>query len=600
MSELSSSFKLIIEDDEGRRSVVPVELGEITIGRHEGCTIRLKERNVSRRHATIRRENGNLVAEDLDSDNGVFINGARIEKRRTLHDGDRIGIGDFRLELRGEASAEKTHVTPKPAEPLREATQPYVRLPPPNMQEPAPVALEAATTEVSPLPAAPVPQEFEAHEATAIIRPSARPERLEAAAGPLAKERPRLLCLSTNLAGRCYDIAKNDVVLGRTDDNDIVLDHRSVSRHHSRIVVQGEQTRVIDLGSANGTLVNGEEYAELLLKEGDVITLGHVKLQFVPAGAPLPEHTSVSSARPAAKHHAALLAMLSALALSVALGLFWQSRHKAAPPPVVKGDAVQAQILAQARAAVAQHHWVEAQGLASAVLAQHPGHQEAQEILAHAQAEAVHQAALERAIGAHSRGDWREAWEALQGIPASSMYNAQAQPLRGPVRAAWFYALQEQAQKQIEAQAWDEATRIADDMAALDPSRPEVTVLRDWIADGRQQKAKPQASKKLLGQLKAKSFVAATPTGGDPQVPFAEGLQALNAGKLQTAIERLSQCVERDPKFARCYRALGIVYARLGDGPNAAHFYQLYLQTDPTASDAEQVKQLLRQYEAPH
>ena len=46
-------YKLIIEDDEGKTTVVPLIRDEITIGRKEGNTIRLTERNVSRRHAKL-------------------------------------------------------------------------------------------------------------------------------------------------------------------------------------------------------------------------------------------------------------------------------------------------------------------------------------------------------------------------------------------------------------------------------------------------------------------------------------------------------------------------------------------------------------------
>jgi len=47
--------KLIIEDDEGKAVVVPLIREEISIGRQEGNTIRLTERNVSRRHARLVR-----------------------------------------------------------------------------------------------------------------------------------------------------------------------------------------------------------------------------------------------------------------------------------------------------------------------------------------------------------------------------------------------------------------------------------------------------------------------------------------------------------------------------------------------------------------
>ena len=51
-------MKLIIEDDEGRKTVVPVLRDEITIGRNEQNLVRLAEKNVSRRHGRLLREQG--------------------------------------------------------------------------------------------------------------------------------------------------------------------------------------------------------------------------------------------------------------------------------------------------------------------------------------------------------------------------------------------------------------------------------------------------------------------------------------------------------------------------------------------------------------
>ena len=59
--------KLIIEDDEGRKTVVPFARDEITVGRQEGNTIRLTERNVSRRHARLLKQDQQVMVEDLGS-----------------------------------------------------------------------------------------------------------------------------------------------------------------------------------------------------------------------------------------------------------------------------------------------------------------------------------------------------------------------------------------------------------------------------------------------------------------------------------------------------------------------------------------------------
>jgi ABC transport system ATP-binding/permease protein len=88
-------FKLVIQDDEGKTTVVPLIRDEITVGRKEGNTIRLTERNVSRRHARILRANGAVAIEDLNSYNGVRVNGSRIQGRCHLNPSDRIQIGDY-------------------------------------------------------------------------------------------------------------------------------------------------------------------------------------------------------------------------------------------------------------------------------------------------------------------------------------------------------------------------------------------------------------------------------------------------------------------------------------------------------------------------
>jgi pSer/pThr/pTyr-binding forkhead associated (FHA) protein len=73
---------------------------EITVGRKEGNTIRLTERNVSRKHARIVRKNSAISIEDLDSYNGVKVNGSRIQGRVDLSISDRIQIGDYLIEVK--------------------------------------------------------------------------------------------------------------------------------------------------------------------------------------------------------------------------------------------------------------------------------------------------------------------------------------------------------------------------------------------------------------------------------------------------------------------------------------------------------------------
>jgi tetratricopeptide (TPR) repeat protein len=93
-------MKLVIEDDEGVRREIPLDRDEITIGRREDNQVHLPDRNVSRRHARLFKENGAVLLEDLRSANGTLVNGVRITEAVQLVDGDLVTIGDYGVALR--------------------------------------------------------------------------------------------------------------------------------------------------------------------------------------------------------------------------------------------------------------------------------------------------------------------------------------------------------------------------------------------------------------------------------------------------------------------------------------------------------------------
>lgn len=276
-------LKLIIEDDEGRKTVVPFVRDEITIGRQEGNTIRLTERNVSRRHARLLKQSANVLIEDLGSYNGIRVNGDRITGQVQVQDGDLIQIGDYDLAIQREEEARAAATVP--LDPPRGAAAPTVKLPDPGATMPAlPVVPEAAEEDIQ---EAPLGDEPPRHQSTAVIRidqiASSRPQRAVQSLG--ADEAPRLVVLNTDFAGREFPCTTTELRIGRTDDNDIALDHRSLSRTHCKVVREDSgEWKVIDLQSANGLMVNGEPYAQVTLRFGDVLELGHVKLKFAAPG----------------------------------------------------------------------------------------------------------------------------------------------------------------------------------------------------------------------------------------------------------------------------------------------------------------------------
>jgi len=226
-------FKLVISDDEGKTTVVPLVREEITIGRKEGNTIRLTERNVSRRHAKLMKANGAFLVEDLKSYNGVKVNGRKIDGSVSLNAGDQIGIGDYLLALQLDAAANAT------ADAVTAAVA-------------APGTADAATAMIA-APAEPAPP-------------------------------ARLVMLSPPAPGAEFALSKDRIRIGRAEDLDAWVNHRSISREHAEVAKEGNGYKVVDLGSANGVRLNGQEVSSAPLSPGDVLEFGQVRFRFVGEG----------------------------------------------------------------------------------------------------------------------------------------------------------------------------------------------------------------------------------------------------------------------------------------------------------------------------
>lgn len=82
-------------------------------------------------------------------------------------------------------------------------------------------------------------------------------------------------------ADQRYPLAQGVIVIGRARDAAIRIESGAVSRHHARITVSGGEARIEDLGSKNGTFVDGQPVTGLrLLKEGDEVRVGPVPFTF--------------------------------------------------------------------------------------------------------------------------------------------------------------------------------------------------------------------------------------------------------------------------------------------------------------------------------
>lgn len=78
-----------------------------------------------------------------------------------------------------------------------------------------------------------------------------------------------------------YPILSSILTVGREADNDIVIDHPAVSKHHCRIIFQGNVYFAEDLNSTNGTLLNGKKIIKAGLHTQDELTIAKHTLVFI-------------------------------------------------------------------------------------------------------------------------------------------------------------------------------------------------------------------------------------------------------------------------------------------------------------------------------
>ena len=99
-------------------------------------------------------------------------------------------------------------------------------------------------------------------------------------AAPDSARRAYLLVATEGQDPVQFDLGGPLITIGRASDNDVIVDDPMVSRHHCQLKLQHGAYGFVDLGSRNGSMVNGQRVQEVALGPGDIIQVGSTTIEF--------------------------------------------------------------------------------------------------------------------------------------------------------------------------------------------------------------------------------------------------------------------------------------------------------------------------------
>ena len=272
---------------------------DLLVGRESQCGLTLDSTEVSRRHAQFHVTSTGVSLEDMQSMNGTFIQGKRLEGIQDLHHGDELRFGscvfEFRCESEDVAAMDTPSEHPEVMSPVREDPLSEVGKPDEAKVGKPNEDGRQGSIEVMPrnknLPPAWI-DEGRSHTAVLSLtdekRTASGQDVEELAEWEINADGPTLLILSGKDAGLPYQLHNSGELSfwtigkgGASHDLSIVIDDPSVSNYHAKLVYKAGRWKVIDQMSTNHTYVNGEQYNSAFLSPNDSIRFGGVNTKFL-------------------------------------------------------------------------------------------------------------------------------------------------------------------------------------------------------------------------------------------------------------------------------------------------------------------------------
>ncbi|MBW0271442.1 ABC transporter [Nocardia sp. MH4] len=240
---------------------------QITMGRAPEVTLFVDSPLVSRVHATLRFQNGAWVLADNGSTNGVFVDARRLSQPVSIDRPTQVRLGDaisgplLHLVPAAPSSRHAATMLAPPSQPQQQQRPPQRPQQQPYQPPSRPAPQQPQYVPTSQLPSQPMAPQDNINMTRRADSSMLPPVRKSASTEPVA---------------RGDRIPPGGLSIGRTSDNQIVVNDPLASRKHARLVSSNEGLVIEDLGSANGTFVNGHRQQRTVLRERDIVTIGNI------------------------------------------------------------------------------------------------------------------------------------------------------------------------------------------------------------------------------------------------------------------------------------------------------------------------------------
>jgi len=439
---------------------IPLLLQVTIIGRSKNCDVSINESEISRNHCRIVNHRNQYFLEDLGSSNGTLLNHELITSRKILHDGDEIAVGPYELIVQFLGGAPRPKTKPKPS------------------------------------PTAPAEPEAGEVPSDTVTQPAIDPQTC-----------PKLVLMEKQGGFREFLLSKTTVTIGREEDNDIMIDDESVSRHHANVTITDLTVIIEDRNSLNGVEINGELTTKAELRRGDLISLGQAHFRFLDPGeiyipgvdnqrppvAPVAPPTSVPSNLlwRILPYVLVGLLLLATSALGFALYLHLRSQNDSSPTlpldfmatplPTPEHDSAE---LSEVNELLNHYQWKDALTLLEKLIQQQPDSRAVQRAHDRATGELVNQALLNAANEAFDQGRTSDALSNLAEIPESSVYFRNSTLKKQQIIRLQINEKLRQARTAIQLGRMTDAAAILDAAKQIAESTPE---LQDEIDELRSQ-----------------------------------------------------------------------------------------------------------------